>query len=172
MRSAAASMLMLLTASEAADAVRRLSIVERKVTAAKARAAQRVDGSSVWKHAGFRTMAEWMAARTGDPVPVLTGLLDTAKKLGSCPATAEAFAAGEVSVAAAREIAGAVAVDPGAEAGLLAVARHGDHRRLRGSGRQGAPGGPVGARTKRPSTPGCGPDGSPVPTPTPTGWSS
>ncbi len=72
----------LLTASEAADAVRRLSIVERKVTAAKARAAARVDGSSVWKHAGFRTMPEWMAARTGDPVPVLTGLLDTAKKLG------------------------------------------------------------------------------------------
>ncbi len=33
-------------------------------------------------------------------------------------------------MAAAREIAGAVAVDPGAEAGLLAVARHGDHRRL------------------------------------------
>ncbi len=75
-------------------------------------------------------MPEWMAAKTGDPVPVLTGLLDTTKKLGSCPATAEAFAAGEVSVAAAREIAGAVAVDPGAEAGLLAVARHGDHRRL------------------------------------------
>ncbi len=131
MRSAAASMPTLLTASEAADAVRRLSVVERKVDGGRRRVPlQRVDGSSMWKHAGFRTMAEWMAAKTGDPVPVLAGLLDTAKKLGSCPATAEAFAAGEVSVAAAREIAGAVAVDPGAEAGLLAVARHGDHRRL------------------------------------------
>ena len=84
----------------------------------------------MWKHAGFRTMAEWMAAHTGDPVPVLVGLLDTAKKLEGCPATAGAFAAGEVSVAAAREIAGAVAVDPSAERQLLAVAQAGDHRRL------------------------------------------
>ena len=84
----------------------------------------------MWKHAGFATMAEWMAAKTGDPVPVLVGLLDTAKKLERCAATAEAFAAGEVSVAAVREIAAAVAVDPTAEAQLLAVAQAGDHRRL------------------------------------------
>ena len=119
-----------LTASEAAEQVRRLAVVERKLTAAKANAAHRVDGSSVWKHAGFRTMAEWMAARTGDPVGVVVGLLDTTRKLESCPATADAFAAGEVSVAAAREIAGAVAVDRGAERQLLAIAQGGDHRRL------------------------------------------
>src|SRR4249919_1527091 len=116
-----------LTASDAAEAVARLAVVERKITAAKAAGARRVDASSVWKHAGFRTMAEWMAAKTGDPVPVLVGLLDIAKKLDGCPATADAFAAGEVSVAAAREIAGAVAVDPTAELGLLAVAHSGDH---------------------------------------------
>ena len=118
------------TASDAADAVARLSVVERKIVAAKTRGARRVDQSSVWKHAGFATMAEWMAAKTGDPVPVLVGLLDTAKKLEGCAATADAFASGEVSVAAVREIAAAVAVDPTAEASLLAVAQAGDHRRL------------------------------------------
>ena len=57
-------------------------------------------------------------------------MLDTATKLEAVPATAEAFAAGQVSAAAAREIAGAVAVDPAAEAALLAVAAGGDHRGL------------------------------------------
>ncbi len=119
-----------LTASQAADAVRRLSALERKVVAAKGRAARRVDVSSMWKHAGHRNAAEWMASQTGDPVGAAASLLDTAKRLEGCPATADAFAAGEVSAAAAREIVGAFAVDPTAEAGLLAVATKGDHRQL------------------------------------------
>jgi hypothetical protein len=119
-----------LTASECGDAVQRLSRVKRRIEAAEARAARRVEMSSMWKHAGHRNMAEWMAAQTGDPVSATTGLLDTAKRVEGCPAIADAFAAGEVSVAAAREIAGAVAVDPSAEAGLLAVAVRGDHRQL------------------------------------------
>jgi len=120
-----------LTATDAADAVRRLAVVERKVVAAKAQAARRVDGSQIWKHAGFRTAAEWMAAQTGDTVGATTGLLDTVKKLDGCRATRAAFTAGDVSVAAAREIAGAVAVDPGSEKQLLAVvASGGSHREL------------------------------------------
>jgi hypothetical protein len=158
-----------LTASDAADAVARLAVVERKIVAAKTGGARRVDQSSVWKHAGYRTTAEWMAAKTGDPVGAVVGLLDTAKKLEGCAATAEAFAAGEVLVAAAHEIAAAVAVDPTAEPRLLAVAQAGDHRRLveprRGSARRRAR-----PKTKPRSTPGCGPGVSPAPAPTPTGW--
>ena len=120
----------LLTASEAADVLARLTVMERQVTAAKARAARRVDESSMWKHLGHRNAAEWMAAKTGDPVGVAHGLLATARKLQSAGATADAFAAGKVSLAAAREIADAVATDPSAEAGLLAVAVKGDHRQL------------------------------------------
>jgi len=120
-----------LTATDAADAVRRLSRVKRRIEAAEAAAVRRVDGSQIWRHAGFRTAAEWMAAQTGDTVGATTGLLDTVKKLDGCRATKAAFAAGDVSVAAAREIASAVAVDPGSETALLAVvASGGSHREL------------------------------------------
>ena len=113
------------TATEAADTLARLTVMERQITAARGRAARRVEISSSWKHAGFRTMADWMAAKTGEAVSASSGLLDTARKLESLPATADALAAGAVSLAAAREIAGAVAVDPTAEAQLLAVASQG-----------------------------------------------
>jgi len=120
----------LATASEAADVFARASVMERKMVAVKALAARRVESSSAWKHAGHRSMPEWMAARTGEPVSASAGLLDTARKLETVPATAKALAAGDVSIAAAREIAAAVAVDPNAEAQLLAVAADGDHRQL------------------------------------------
>jgi hypothetical protein len=126
-----ADRLLAVPASTVAEIVTRLAVVERKVVAAKVRGVCRVESSGVWTHAGFRTVADWMAARTGDPAPQVAGLVDTARQLDQCPATADAFAAGVVSQAAVREIAAAVAVDPAAEAGLLAVAQGGDHRRLR-----------------------------------------
>ncbi|HEY5153410.1 MAG TPA: DUF222 domain-containing protein, partial [Acidimicrobiales bacterium] len=120
----------LLTASEASVVLPRLSVFKRRVESVEGVTARRVDVSSVWKHRGFRSSAEWMAATTGDAVGVTSGLLAAARQLESLPATAEAFAAGAVSLQAAREIAGAVGVDPTAEAGLLAVAAKGDHRGL------------------------------------------
>ena len=120
-----------LTASQAADVLARVTVLERRMAAVKGRAARRVEISSVWQHAGHRSMADWLAARTGDPVGVSVGVLDMAKKLETLPATADALASGDVSLAAAREIAGAVAADPTAEAGLLAVATSGSgHREL------------------------------------------
>ena len=119
------------TATEAGEVVARLTVLERRLGLVKGRAARRVETSSLWRHAGHRSMADWLAAKTGDPAGVSHGLLDTARKLELLPATAEAVAAGQVSLAAAREIAGAVAADPGAEAGLLAVAAlGGSHREL------------------------------------------
>jgi hypothetical protein len=120
-----------LTATEAADLVVRLTVLERRVAAVKGRSARRVEISSAWRHAGHRSMAEWLAARTGDPVGVSVGVLDTAKKLDALPATAEAVASGQVSLAAAREIGGAVAADPTAEVKFLAMATGGSgHREL------------------------------------------
>ena len=57
--------------------------------AAKAGGARRVDQSSVWRHAGYRTMAEWMAAKTGDPVGAVVGLLDTATRVRQAARSAE-----------------------------------------------------------------------------------
>ena len=79
----------LLTASEAADTMARVTVMERQLAAVKGRSARRVEASSSWKHAGHRTMAEWMAAKTGEPVGVSAGVLDTARQLESVPATAE-----------------------------------------------------------------------------------
>ena len=118
------------TASDAAEVLARLCVIERRVTAVNAAAARRVEQSRAWKHQGHRSMPDWLAAKTGEPVSSGAGLLDTARKLEAAPATADALASGDVSVAAAREIADAVAVDPTAEAGLLALAGEHDHRRL------------------------------------------
>jgi hypothetical protein len=83
---------------------------------------------------------------------------------------AEAFAAGAVSVAAVREIAGAVAVDPTAEARLLAVATRGDHRVLVDRAAQVRQQARSGQDETARHAPGCERDGSCGPTPTATVW--
>ena len=49
-------------------------------------------------------------------------MIDTARRLKQCPATAEAFESGELSVGEAAAISVAAVVDPTAEAGLVAHA--------------------------------------------------
>ena len=150
----------MLTATDAADAVRRLAVVERKVVAAKAQAVRRVDGSQIWRHAGFRTAAEWMAAQTGDTVGATTGLLDTVKKLDGCRATKAAFTAGDVSVAAAREIARSRVPSPSIRQRRRRCWRWWRRGAVTASwwiGRRGCARRPVRRRMKQPVMPGCGP---------------
>jgi hypothetical protein len=78
-----------------------------------------------WKHAGHRNSAEWLANTTGLSVGEASRELETAERLEQCPATADAFRAGELSSSQASEITAAATADPEAEAALLATARDG-----------------------------------------------
>jgi len=108
------------------DAARLLKLfaeAERLAAAGKTLMARRVEETNLWQRDGHRSAAGWLAATTGSSVGSAVGTLETARRLEALPATAEAQRAGRLSEAQAREISSAAAVDPGAEADLLAAAR-------------------------------------------------
>jgi len=96
---------------------------ERLAAAGKALMARRVEETNLWKHDGHRSAASWLAAATGSSVGTAIGTLETARRLEDLPTTAEAQRQGRLSEAQAREVASAAAVDPRAEADLLAAAQ-------------------------------------------------
>jgi Domain of unknown function (DUF222)/HNH endonuclease len=110
---------------EGRDAARLLEVVargERLCAAMKARLARRVDQTRVWRDAGHRSAAHFVAATTGTTVGAASRTLETARALDELPATEAAFRAGELSETQAAEITSAAGADPAAEAGLLATA--------------------------------------------------
>ncbi len=68
--------------------------------------------------------AEWLAGTTGTAAGPARSMLETVAELDErCPAAAAAFAAGELSVEQAGEIARTEAASPGSEADLLEVVK-------------------------------------------------
>ena len=102
----------LLTTGDAAELVPELARLEKACASAKARAADR---------AAMR--AEELAQASGSSVGAAKAALDTAGLLRSCPDTAAALAAGEVSVDQAHEITRTEKEAPGSEHQLLQLAR-------------------------------------------------
>jgi len=84
--------------------------------------APRVAGAKVWADDGARSPAEWMSRATGAPMGQAIGMLETAERLSGLPATEAAWRDGQLSAGQARAITHAAAVDPSAEAELLATA--------------------------------------------------
>src|ERR1700730_15387882 len=97
--------------------------IERMGGAGKALAARRVASSNLWRSAGERSAAHWLARRSGASVGSAMATLETAARLPELPALDLAMRAGELSGVQANEIASAAATDPGAEAELVGVAR-------------------------------------------------
>src|SRR5437588_278172 len=91
--------------------------------AGKALAARRVADSNLWRGAGERSAAHWLARRAGASVGAALATLETASRLRELPGVDAALRAGELSGVQANEIASAAATDAGAEAELLGVAR-------------------------------------------------
>src|SRR5439155_25909820 len=108
---------------ECAELVGGLARAGEALGAARARAALRAAGCGVHRDRGFRDAADWVARATGGTPRDARAELETTEGLASCPATQEAIAAGDVSIAQAREIVYTVATVPGSEAGLLDLAR-------------------------------------------------
>ncbi len=106
-----------------AAAVERLAEAERLCASARARAAARAGECGAHRGRGFGSTAEWMARLAGTSTGAARAELETIAALGECPATAEAVAAGELSLAQAREITSTAAKVAGVEGELLSHAR-------------------------------------------------
>ena len=115
----------LLTVADANALVPELAQLEKACASAKGRAAER---------AAMR--AEELAQVSGSSVGAAKAALDTVGLLSSCPDTAAALAAGEVSVDQAHEITRTAKEAPGSERELLQLARSSGLKTLKEHGRK------------------------------------
>jgi len=108
-----------------ADAARLLAAfaeIERLASAGKLLSARRVESSNVWRRSGHRSAAAHVAEATGTGIGPAINALETARHLGSLPATDHAVRQGKLSEAQAKEIAGAAILRPEAEQSLVEAA--------------------------------------------------
>src|SRR5262245_11305727 len=71
--------------------------IARLAGAAKTLLARRVDAAEVWRDAGFRSAAEFLAVQAGGSVAEARRALETCERLTSAPATAAALRSGGLS---------------------------------------------------------------------------
>src|SRR5947208_15038839 len=112
-----------LPAEAAVDLVDTYGALEKLVAAGKALAARRVAASNLWRGAGERSAAHWLAHRSGVSIGSAMSTLETAARLPELPAVDAAMWAGELSSVQANEIASAAGADSNAGAELVDVAR-------------------------------------------------
>src|SRR6476660_1932850 len=82
--------------------------------------APRVEQSGGWKRKGFRSAAEQLAAGAGTSVTAARALLDTSRRVAEQPKTEMALRRGDLSLAKAELVAGAVEIAPESADELLA----------------------------------------------------
>jgi hypothetical protein len=107
------------------DAARLLELfadIEKLAAAGTLLAARRVESSNIWRRTGHRSAAAHVAEATGTGMGPAITALEAARRIGSLPATDEAMRNGRLSEAQVKEIAGAAAVQPGAEQELVDAA--------------------------------------------------
>ena len=109
------------------------SVVEvlRLATAAKLSLATRIESSNIWRESGHRNAASLIAETEGIGVGQAQSTLETGKALADAPKTAEALRDGKLSEPQVKELAAAVAVDPGKEHELVDAAQGEPLRNLR-----------------------------------------
>jgi hypothetical protein len=107
---------------EAARLVEECAEAERLFAALRVVAAATLENKAVWRREGFRSVAAWMASKTGTPVGPAIATLEMAGLLGDLPALAAAFREGRLSEAQAREIAEVASEVPHAEEQLVEAA--------------------------------------------------
>ena len=111
-----------LSGSDAARLLGAFAEIERLAAAGRLLSARRVESSNIWRRTGHRSAAAHVAEATGTGLgPAITSL-ETARHLGSLPATDEAVRQGKLSEMQANEIAGAAILQPDAEQALVDAA--------------------------------------------------
>jgi hypothetical protein len=113
-----------------------LSEVKRLAGAAETLLAAHVAPAGLWKDAGDRSAAHWLARRCGLSVAEAKAKLETASHLDELPATDEAFRAGRLSEQQAREVVAGAVADPASETELLGTAAEDTLNELRNVSRK------------------------------------
>ena len=119
------------TALSGADAAAVVAVgveIERLGAATCTRYARRVAETKAYD--GYKSAANWLAAKTGESTGAAQGLLDVAEKLAEAPLVDEAFSDGRLSLAQAKIVAGAGAVDPASQEQLIGSATRQSFREL------------------------------------------
>ena len=111
-----------LAAHEAAQVVEQCVEAERLLGAVRLLAATTLEDNALWRREGFRSVAAWMASKTGTAVGPAIATMEMAGLLADLPVLAEAFLAGRLSEAQAREIAAVASEVPDAEGQLVEAA--------------------------------------------------
>jgi hypothetical protein len=111
-----------LEAQEAARVVEECAEAERLMGALRVSAAATLEDKALWRREGFPSVAAWMASKTGTAVGPAIATLEMAGLLTDLPIVAEAFRAGRLSEAQAREIAAVASDVPDAEEQLVEAA--------------------------------------------------
>ena len=111
-----------LAAHEAAQVVEQCVEAERLLGALRVAAATTLEDKALWRREGFRSVAAWMASKTGTAVGPAIATIEMAGLLADLPVLAEAFFAGRLSEAQAREIAAVASEVPDAEEQLVEAA--------------------------------------------------
>ena len=112
----------LVSGSDAAEVLEAFAEIGKLADAGTLLAARRVESSNVWRKVGHRSAAAHVAETTGTGLGPAITTLEAARQLGSLPATDEALRDGRLSESQVKEIAGAAAVQPGAEQELVDAA--------------------------------------------------
>ncbi|MGZ4695753.1 MAG: hypothetical protein ACXWA3_19180, partial [Acidimicrobiales bacterium] len=110
-----------LSGAQAASGVEQLAVVIRQLSATQALMAGRAAECNSYSRRS-PSPEDGLARANGTSRGEAKKAVDTARRLRSCPATADAFANGELSLGEAEVISAAAVVDPTAEAGLVAKA--------------------------------------------------
>ena len=111
-----------LSGTDAARVLDAFAEIERLASAGTLLAARRVESSNVWRRSGHRSAAAHVAEVTGTGIGPAITTLETARQLGSLPATDEAVRQGRLSGTQVKEIAGAAILQPDAEQALVDAA--------------------------------------------------
>jgi hypothetical protein len=114
-----------ITATDAADLLRRLVAIERLAGAGRLIVAAKAAEAGTWRARGHRSPEDWLAAEQGTSTGDARGDLETSKRLGGCPKTEEALRQGKVSPKQAQDITDASTADPTAEGDLLGLVEQG-----------------------------------------------
>jgi Domain of unknown function (DUF222)/HNH endonuclease len=106
-------------------------VAERLCCSAKLSLATRIESSNIWRESGHRNAASLIAETEGVGVGQAQSTLETGRALSDAPKTAEALRDGKLSEPQVKELAAAVAVDPGNEHELVDAAQGEPMRALR-----------------------------------------
>lgn len=108
--------------NEAALLVEDCAEAEKLFAALRVFATATFESEALWRREGFQSAAHWMASKTGTALGPAIASMEMVSQLADLPVICEAFRAGQLSEAQAREIAGAASEVPDAEGQLIEAA--------------------------------------------------